>query len=522
MRWTRAALLASTFSILVTTGCGAGPSDRPAVAVERPHQGGVVAPSTTPGEATVPEPETPKTDLTWRDCTAPTFNLLSLGAPPAGLVLECAEYTTQVDATGTVAGNFRTAALRARTDKTPLDVAPLVLTSGTDRASTATLAGLAAGPGGTATLAARPIVAVDRRGIGSSQAVNCMTTQIRADLANQAQFTRGTTDPVDAVAGLSQDATIACLDFLTPAQNTFDNAHAADDIEQLRRQWQVEHISLLGTGSGAAVALSYVRKYGDHLARLVLDSPQPVGLDAVGRAEQQVRGSEAALTAFAQRCAGLGCSLGGDPRTAVIDLVNKAGSGALGELSAAALVTTLSGFLSDPRMDNAQITQFADALSALGRGDRGPIGPYVLREAAAIANDGAFVNECSDNLQPATPVRAKELATTWATQYPVFGKVGAIDLMVCSAWPAAAAVPSLTGKFDKPVLVLGGNADPVSGPDARPTVTGVLGTVGARTATVVWQGWGHPTYAHSGCAQQAVDEYLKGATLPADGTACPA
>ncbi|MBL1079711.1 alpha/beta fold hydrolase [Nocardia sp. 2] len=522
MRWTRAALLASTLSILVTTGCGAGPSDRPAVAVERPHQGGVVAPSTTPAEATVPDPEVPKTDLAWRDCTVPTFNLLALGAPPAGLILECAEYTTQVDAAGTVAGNFRTAALRARTDKTPLDAPPLVLTSGSDRASTGTLAGLAAGPGGTAALDARPIVAVDRRGIGSSQAVNCMTTEIRRDMSDQAQFTRGTTDPVDAVAKVSQDATIACLDFLTPAQNTFDNAHAADDIEQLRRQWQVEHIALLGTGSGASVALSYVRKYGDHLARLVLDSPQPVGLDAIGRAEQQIRGSEAALTAFAQRCAALNCALGGDPRTAVIDLVNRAGKGEFGDLSASALVTTLSGFLGDPRMQNSQITEFADALAALGRGDRTRIDPLVVREAAAIANDGAFVNRCSDFQQPATPVRAKELVNTWGAQYPVFGKVGAIELMACSAWPAAATVPALSGTFEKPVLVLGGNADPVSGPDARPTVTGALGTVGARTATVVWQGWGHPTYAHSGCAQQAVNDYLKDKKLPADGTACPA
>ena len=70
--------------------------------------------------------------------------------------------------------------------------------------------------------------------------------------------------------------------------------------------------------------------------------------------------------------------------------------------------------------------------------------------------------------------------------------------------------------------VLGGSADPVVGQDGRPTVTGALGAAGARTSTVVWQGWGHPTFAHSGCAQQSLADYLKDATLPADGTACPA
>lgn len=520
MRWTRAALLASTLSILVTTGCGAGPSNRPAVAVERPHSAGSVETS-SPDKPETPAPEVPKTDLAWHDCTVPSFNLLSLGTPPAGLVLECAEYTTQVDATGAVSGNFRTAAMRARYDRTPKDAAPLVLTSGSDRASTATLAGLAAGPAGPL-LASRPIVAIDRRGIGSSQPVSCLTKDLRAQLTDQGQFTRGALDPVDAVSEASQDATIACLDFLAPAQGTFDAAHAADDIDQLRRTWGVEHIALMGTGQGASVALSYVRKYGEHLGRLVLDSPQAVGLDAIGRAEQRVKGAEAALTAFAQRCAALKCSLGAEPRTAIIDLVNRAGAGNFGDLSAAALVTTLNGFLGDPRaQQNPQITEFADALSALGRGDRGPIGPFVLRESSAVANDGAYVNRCSDNSQPATPVRAKELANTWGGTYPVFGKVAAIDLMACASWPAAAPM-GLPDKFDRPVLVLGGIADPVVGADGRPSVTGVLGTAGARVSTVVWQGWGHPTFAHSGCAQQSVSDYLNEAKLPADGTACPA
>ncbi|GAB4584985.1 alpha/beta hydrolase [Nocardia sp. IFM 10818] len=521
MRWTRAALLASTLSILVTTGCGAGPSDRPAVAVERPHRGGVVE-TTKPGAAEPPAPEVPKTELSWHDCTVPTFNLLSLGTPPGGLVLECAEYTTQVDIAGAVSGNFRTAAMRARYDSTPKDAAPLVLTSGSDRASTATLAALAAGPTNPL-LASRPIVAVDRRGIGSSQPVSCMTTEIRKTIADQGQFTAGGTDPVDAVAEASQDATIECLDFLTPAQSTFDAAHAADDLDQLRKQWQVEHIGLLGTGSGGTVALEYARKYGDHLGRLVLDSPQAVGLDSAGRAEQRVKGAEAALTAYAQRCAALNCALGADPRAAIATLVSRAGGGEFGDLSAATLVTTLSGFLGDPRaVQNPVVTEFADALSALGRGDRGPITPFVLRETSAIANDGAFVNRCSDNHQPASPVRAKELVAQWGGQYPVFGKAAAVDLMACSAWPATAAEMKLPEKLDRPVLVLGGNADPVTGQDGRPSVTGALAAAGARTSTVVWQGWGHPTIAHSGCAQQAVAEYLKDAKLPADGTACPA
>ncbi|WP_280268795.1 alpha/beta hydrolase [Nocardia wallacei] len=522
MRWIRAALLAtSSLTVLLTAACGAGPSERPAVAVERPHEAGGPARPSTSAPPAPPALQQPKTDLNWRECAVPTFNLLGLGTPPPGLIFECAEYSTPIDAGGSILGTFRNGAVRARLQQTPADAAPMVLTSGDDRSSSATLAGLAAGPA-SAVLGAHPIVAVDRRGMGSSQPIDCMTDDIRRALADNGQFAPGGGDPVDIVAKLSQDATIACQDFLQPYQGTFDAAHAADDIEQLRKQWQVDRIALIGTGNGARVALSYASKYGDHLSRLALDSPEAVNADAVGRAEQRVKGAEAALTGFAQRCAGVGCALGPDPRGAVTDLVNRAGRGELGDLSANALLTTISGFLGDPRADQAgRVRELADALAAAGRGDRGPIGNLVLREAAATAADGQFVARCSDNQQPATPTRAKELENTWGAQYPVFGRAAATELMACTAWPVPNAA-QLPQKYPGPVLVLGTAADPVVGGDGRPAVTGALGAAGARVATVEWQGWGHPVFTHTGCAQQYIVDYLKDARLPQDGTACPA
>ncbi|MEU2122270.1 alpha/beta hydrolase [Nocardia niwae] len=516
MRWTRAAVLAATLSI-VTAGCGAGPSDRPGVAVQRPPVAGTATTSAAP--AAPPSAELPKTDLSWRECTEPTLSQLGLGPAPAGLVLECAEYSTPIDSAGAVLGSFRAGALRARLAQTPADAPPLVLTSGSDRSSSATLAGLAAGPA-SALLAARPIVAVDRRGIGTSQPIDCLPLEVRRGLADNAQSDTG--DPVARMTKLSQDGTIACRDFLQPYEGTFDAPRAADDIEQLRRQWQVDHIAVLGTGNGAKVALSYARKYGDHLARLVLDSPEPVGTDAVTRAEQAVQGAEAALTAFAQRCVGVGCSLGADPRAAVTDLVNRAATGGLGDISANALLTAVSGFLGSPRADQAtRVTELSDALAAAGRGDRGPLSNLITRETAATASDGQFVNRCTDTQLPPTPDKATELAGTWAGKYPVFGKAAAIGLMECAAWPVS-TTPPLPDKLGIPVLVLGGVADPVVGNGGQSSVTGALGSAGARHAALSWQGFGHPVATHSGCAQRAVLDYLKDGKLPADGTACPA
>lgn len=510
-------MLSASLTILLAA-CGAGPSDRPGIAEAHPHGAGA-APSTAPTAAPSVTPETPKTDLNWHDCGAATFNLLGLGAPPAGLIFDCAGYSTPIDVGGTVLGTFQNTVTRARLPQTPTGAAPLVLTSGADRSSTATLAGLAAGPA-AAVLAAHPIVAVDRRGTGSSQPISCMPDDTRRGLADDGQSQSG--DPVDTMAKLSQDATIACTDFLQPYQNTFDAGHAADDIDQLRKQWQVDHIALIGTGDGARVALNYAARYGDHLARLVLDSPIAAKADSVTRAEQRVKGSEAALTAFAQQCAAIGCSLGADPRAAVVGLVGRARSGQLGDVSAGPLLTAIAGFLADPRAgQSGHITELADPLSAAGRGDNGALDQLVQREAAAVGSDGQFVSTCSDNQQPATPDRTKQLETSWATQYPAFGQAAAAQLMACTAWPAPDPQQVPTTLF-LPVLVLGNDANPVANGDARPSVTGVLGTAGASTSTVTWQGWGYPVFTHSGCAQQNLDAYLKDAALPADGTVCPA
>lgn len=517
MRWTRAAVLASTLSIVIA-GCGVGPSDRPGVAVERPAVGGPATEESTPAEP--PRAELPQSDLSWTECTEPTLRLLGLGPAPAGLVLECAEYSTPIDAAGTVIGDFRNGAMRARLAQTPSDVAPLVLTSGADRSSTATLAGLAVGPNG-GLLAERPIVAVDRRGIGTSQPIDCLPLDVRQNLIDHAQFGPGT-DPVTAMGELSQEATISCRDFLQPYESTFDASHAADDIEQLRRQWQVEHIDMIGTGNGAVVALSYARKYGDHLARLILDAPEAVATGAVTRQEQRLRGAEAALTAFAQRCAAQGCALGADPRAAVADLARRAGAGELGDLSEAALLTTISGFLGAPRADqSARVAELADALAAAGTGDRAALDNLVLRETAATAGDGQFVNRCTDTQQPPTATEAAELAQTWGGTYPVFGRQAAIGLMICSAWPVSEP-PATLGELGLPVLVLTGVADPVVGDGGGSSVTGALGAAGARHATVGWQGWGHPVFTHSSCAQRIVSDYLNEARLPRDGSACPA
>ncbi|WP_280448150.1 hypothetical protein [Nocardia cyriacigeorgica] len=54
MRWTRAVVPASILSIMIA-GCGAGPSDRPGVAIERPPVAGEA--TTSAAAAAAPQAE---------------------------------------------------------------------------------------------------------------------------------------------------------------------------------------------------------------------------------------------------------------------------------------------------------------------------------------------------------------------------------------------------------------------------------------------------------------------------------
>ena len=324
------------------------------------------------------------------------------------------------------------------------------------------------------------------------------------------------------MAELSQAATIACKDFLQPQELTFDAAHAADDLEQLRLVWDVDAIGILGSGNGAAVALAYAQKYSAHVGRLILDAPEGVGADATTLTEYQVRGAEAALAAFANRCVALNCSLGADPEAAIADLVRRAGAGEIPGISANAMLTAIGGFLGSPRSDQqARVAELADALTAAGRGDTVALTNLVLREQAATAADGQFIARCTDGQQWPAVGKVRELVDTWNERYPVFGRQAALGLLTCSAWPVAPA-PPLPTDVRIPVLVTGSIADPVVGNDGLASVTGAVAAAGGNPSGIGWQGWGHPVTNHSSCAQQAVVEYVATAKLPANGTACPA
>ncbi|KLO39941.1 protease [Mycobacterium nebraskense] len=506
-------------AITVVAGCVPGLAADPRFATNsgaRP-QGATTA---KPPPSGPPPIAAPKNDLSWHDCTSRVFGDAAV-PPAAGVQLDCANYDADLDPVNGGTGTVSVGVVRARSNQTPRDAGPLVLTTGSDLPSSAQLP-VWLSRGGADVLQTHPIVAVDRRGIGMSNPIDCRDTSDRQIMRDQAQFQTGD-DPVANLSDVANTATTNCTDAIAPGASAYDNAHAASDIERLRTLWDVPAVALLGIGNGAQVALAYAAARPDKVARLILDSPVALGVNAEAAAEQQVKGQQAALDAFAAQCIAVNCALGPDPKGAVSGLLAdaRAGKGPAGA-SVAQLANAINvalGFPSGGRVNAT--TSLANALAAARSGDTNQLTNLINHANATEDSDGQFVDTCSDAVNRPTPDRVRELVVAWAKLYPQFGTVAALNLVKCVHWPTGSPpAPPKSLKVD--VLLLGVQNDPIVGTEGVAATAATVINANAASKRVMWQGIGHGASIYSSCAVSPLIGYVNSGKLPGTDTYCPA
>ncbi len=512
-------------SVLVTasvllSGCVPILAANPRYASDSSHNAGDGAPATTAAPEGPPQIAAPKNELAWRECTARAFDDAAVPAV-AGVTLDCATFEADLDPINGASGKLSVGVVRARSVATPADAGPLVLTTGSDIATSMQLP-VWLSRSGADVLKTRPIVAVDRRGMGTSSPVDCRDLFDRQEMRDQAQFQSGD-DPVANLGAVTMTATTGCTDTIAPGGSAYDNAHAAEDLEQLRGIWDVPSLALLGIGNGAQVALAYAGSHPDKVARLALDSPVPLGIGAEGAAEQQVKGQQAALEAFSSQCAATNCALGPDPKGAVDALLSaaRAGRGA-GGASLAAMVNALVMSLGFPDGDRLAATdRLARTLAAARAGDDAPLMNLISQAEAVRETDGQFINRCSDALNRPTPDRVRELVVQWNKVFPQFGSVAALSLVKCLNWPSGSA-PKDPKNLKVDVLLMGVQNDPISGSEGVAATAATIINAGAASKRVIWQGIGHGASIYSACALPPLAGYIDSGKVPSTDTHCPA
>jgi pimeloyl-ACP methyl ester carboxylesterase len=500
-------------------GCAPGLAANPRYATDVRHDSGESTPTSQAPEGPPPI-AAPKNDLPWRECTSQVFADAALPAPPA-ITLDCATYDADLDPIAGATGTVPIGVVRARSVQTPADAGPVVFTTGSDMPTSQQLP-VWLSRAGADVLNTHPVVAVDRRGMGMSSPVDCRDLFDRQEMRDQAQFEPGD-DPVANLSTVTMTATTSCTDTIAPGDSAYDNAHAAEDLERLRSMWDVPSLALMGTGNGAQVALAYAGAHPDKVSRLVLDSPLPLAISAEAAAEQQVRGQQGALDAFATQCAAIGCALGPDPKAAVAALLSAARDGqGPGGAAVSQLVTAIVTALAFPDGDRVTSTnKLADALADARSGDDNQLTSLMNQAEALRESDGQFVNRCSDALNRPTPDRVRELVVAWGKQYPQFGEVAALNLVKCLNWPSGKA-PEDPKNLKTDVLLLGVQHDPIVGSDGVAATAATIINAGAGSRRVMWQGIGHGASVYSACAMTPLLEYLGSGKAPATDTYCPA
>jgi pimeloyl-ACP methyl ester carboxylesterase len=513
----RALSLATVLAFVA--GCAPGLAANPRYATDsgaRP-QG---APQTTKPAPGPPAIEAPKNDLSWRDCTSRVFSEAAV-PPIPGVTLDCASYDADLDPLNGATGTVSIGVVRAKAVQTPADAGPLVMTTGSDLPSSVQLP-VWLGRAGADILKTHPIVSVDRRGMGMSGALDCRDLYDRQEMVDQAQFQSGD-DPVANLAEITQAATTSCTDTIAPGDSAYDNGHAAEDIERLRSTWDVPALALLGIGNGAQVALAYAGSHPNKVARLVLDSPLPLGIAAEAASEQRIKGEQAALDAWAAQCVATNCPLGPDPKGAIDSLLAaaRAGNGP-GGASVAAVADAISTAMAYPRGDRVNAgNDLANAVAAARSGSTNQMTNLITQADSMRQTDGQFVNSCSDALNRPTPDRVRELVVAWNKLYPQFGTVGAVSLVKCLNWPSGSA-PQEPKNLKIPVMLLGAQNDPIVGNEGVAAVAATVINAGTTSKRVMWQGTGHGATIYSPCALPPVIAYLGSGNLPPTDTFCPA
>lgn len=496
-------------------GCAVGPDTGPPLIVQDGGGAGAGATSTPPRPPTL---SAPRSDLAWRTCPTNLASRFGLPAPGGDVRVDCATFEATVTPGVATRDTVSVAAVRFRLTSTPASGAPLVVTSGTDMPSAVAGLLLADGPG-RALLADHPLVAVDRRGTGSSGPLDCFTSQERSVvLANGlTPSTRDAQARGDLLATTAGEAADACTETISPYQLAFTSANAAGDLEQLRRTWGVDRIGILGVGSGADVALAYAGLYRDRVGRLILDTPTAYGASVRDRAQQVAAGTDAAVAGFASDCASQGCPLGSDPGAAIRSLVQRGAQGGLGDLTDSDVLAALSTEIALTTTDRAStITRVAGLLAE-------PASPAfaaaVDRARALRGTDGQLLSRCNDASSSIGRSDVSALQQAWQSRYPYTGSDTALSLLRCSGWPAGPAAPRPLG-FDVPLLVLTSGFDTINGGTGAGALTPLIITAGGTASTITYDGPGFGVTAHSDCAADIVNRYARSGDVPPSG-ACP-
>ena len=376
------------------------------------------------------------------------------------------------------------------------------------------------------------VVAVDPRGVGSSEPLDCLSDKDLYALYADDQ----TPDDQGEARKFDKDWTefgSKCRAESGGLAAHMTTEETARDFDVVRDALKAKTFDWFGYSYGARLGATYATLFPDKVGRMVLDGAEDPSLEFVEAFLIQSKGFEVALRSYVEDCVQQPtCPLGSDTDAGIRKVVS-----VLESLDAEPLKTSdadrplTQGMaewgLGYPLYAKASWPDLTKALAAAFKGDGTPLRTlgddylYYLPEDGTFADNGmeAFpLISCLDAEGRVTAEEAPVHVERFAKESPVFGKGMAWSLAWCAGIPESDHPQiDIDAQGSAPIVVMGTTRDPATPYEQSIALAKQLGSA----VFVTREGDGHTAYdMGNGCIDKLVDTYLARGTVPKDKTVC--
>ncbi|WP_093799802.1 alpha/beta hydrolase [Streptomyces sp. Wb2n-11] len=376
------------------------------------------------------------------------------------------------------------------------------------------------------------MVAVDPRGVGRSEPVECLTgkemdayTQVDQTPDDRGETNKLVTSFKNFAAGCEKRSAE-----ILPHVSTVDSAR---DMDILRAVLGDEKLNYVGASYGTFLGATYAELFPGRSGRLVLDGAMDPSLPARDLNRDQTAGFETAFQSFAADCVKReDCPLG----TGTPDEAGKRLKGFFDELDAEPVPTGESRPLGESlatmgviaaMYDESGWPQLRESLTRAMGGD----GAGLLALADTYyerSEDGSYANlmyanaavNCLDLPSAFTgPDQVRTGLPAFEKASPVFGEGFAWTSLNCTYWPTApTGTPHrIEAEGAAPIVVVGTTRDPATPYKWAESLADQL----ASGTLLTYDGDGHTAYGRgSDCIDTAINTYLLEGTPPKNAKKC--
>ncbi|MCE9576925.1 MAG: alpha/beta fold hydrolase [Deltaproteobacteria bacterium] len=374
------------------------------------------------------------------------------------------------------------------------------------------------------------LVSFDVRGTGATgPVVACVDDATRAAIPSNVLAAASDAE-VDALL----DAALAGCTTGTSTESIrhLDTRSTAHDIDRLRQALGDDRISIMGSSYGAWIATVFAATHPDRLRAAVLGSALSGRNSVLDREEEAIRGSEAAVVAFAAWCdiPTAGCAFrpaSGTTyaalQTLAQGLVTSPLTSGTRTLDVVTFGTALRGMLYEPRYPDI-------AAMLVATRDQDPAPAFAALDAftsiSATWKDSPALIHALDDLRPGDAATGlamwRQRLVGLAADAPLFTLLSGGDrdarvrLLLRATWTADDPVTSVAAPTAPPLLVVSGPSDPVTWRTGAEELVTALGNGSAMLTTDAPGHAGIP----STCSTHRASLYLIDPSAPIAPTGC--